>query len=228
MGRRYVEVRPFRDGVARCSCPPRTVPTAGRGRGSTPRADPSTSGVAAPAFAEDGQPSPARRRVAGGRRPLRKQEVPGRRPGRRQAYEPSRQHGFHAPHHFYASGDWRPGTVVSLARWQGTPIRGSRCGSPARFLPRAGARSAASGTDFCAASGVGAPEPEQPARREPSRAQHVPRKSHGCRRTTLPDPLHRRSGRDGVRRHPHQCRGRSRSSGRRPEFSRSASPRSRG
>ncbi|MEU9111568.1 site-specific integrase [Streptomyces sp. NPDC048483] len=58
--------------------------------------------------------------------------------------EPSREHGYHALRHFYASEQLETGeSVVSLARWLGHSDPGFTLRKYAHFLPRAGARGSA-------------------------------------------------------------------------------------
>ncbi|MFK8844905.1 tyrosine-type recombinase/integrase [Streptomyces sp. Ac-502] len=66
------------------------------------------------------------------------------RPGRPPVWEPSREHGFHALRHFYASEELEAGeSVVSLARWLGHSDPGFTLRTYSHFLPRAGARGTA-------------------------------------------------------------------------------------
>ncbi|MET9890007.1 site-specific integrase [Streptomyces sp. NPDC006465] len=61
-----------------------------------------------------------------------------------RVWEPSREHGFHALRHFYASEQLEAGeSVVSLARWLGHSDPGFTLRKYAHFLPRAGARGSA-------------------------------------------------------------------------------------
>ncbi|TQE28557.1 site-specific integrase [Streptomyces ipomoeae] len=58
-----------------------------------------------------------------------------------RVWEPSREHGYHALRHFYASEQLEAGeSVVSLARWLGHSDPGFTLRKYAHFLPRAGAR----------------------------------------------------------------------------------------
>ncbi|MFG3266472.1 tyrosine-type recombinase/integrase [Streptomyces bobili] len=58
-----------------------------------------------------------------------------------RVWEPSREHGYHALRHFYASEQLEAGElVVSLARWLGHSDPGFTLRKYAHFLPRAGAR----------------------------------------------------------------------------------------
>ncbi|MFH8558592.1 hypothetical protein ACH4FE_34090 [Streptomyces celluloflavus] len=58
--------------------------------------------------------------------------------------EPSREHGFHALRHFYASEELEAGeSVVSPARWLGHSEPGFTLRKYSHFLPRAGARGSA-------------------------------------------------------------------------------------
>lgn len=67
----------------------------------------------------------------------------GRAAGAR-VWEPSREHGFHALRHFYASEELEAGeSVVSLARWLGHSDPGFTLRKYSHFLPRAGARGSA-------------------------------------------------------------------------------------
>ncbi|MFI5678921.1 integrase [Streptomyces cellulosae] len=60
-----------------------------------------------------------------------------------RVWEPSREHGFHAPRHFYASEELEAGeSVVSLARWLGHSDPGFTLRKYSH-LPRAGARGSA-------------------------------------------------------------------------------------
>ncbi|WP_367221410.1 integrase [Streptomyces sp. 16-176A] len=60
-----------------------------------------------------------------------------------RVWEPSREHGYHALGHFYASEQLEAGeSVVSLARWLGHSDPGS-LRKYAHFLPRAGSRGSA-------------------------------------------------------------------------------------
>lgn len=59
-------------------------------------------------------------------------------------WEPSREHGFHALRHFYASEQLEAGeSVVSLARWLGHSDPGFTLRKYSHLLPRAGARGTA-------------------------------------------------------------------------------------
>ncbi|MGW0823117.1 hypothetical protein [Streptomyces sp. NPDC002845] len=59
-------------------------------------------------------------------------------------WEPSREHGYHALRHFYASEQLEAGeSVGSLARWLGHSDPGFTLRKYAHFLPRAGARGSA-------------------------------------------------------------------------------------
>jgi hypothetical protein len=61
-----------------------------------------------------------------------------------RVWEPSREHGYHALRHFYASEQLEAGeSVVSLARWLGHSDPGFTLRKYAHFLPRAGARGSA-------------------------------------------------------------------------------------
>ena len=61
-----------------------------------------------------------------------------------RVWEPSREHGFHALRHFYASEELEAGeSVVSLARWLGHSDPGFTLRKYSHFLPRAGARGSA-------------------------------------------------------------------------------------
>ncbi|MCX4659540.1 integrase [Streptomyces uncialis] len=61
-----------------------------------------------------------------------------------RVWEPSREHGFHALRHFYASEQLEAGeSVVSLAQWLGHSDPGFTLRKYAHFLPRAGARGTA-------------------------------------------------------------------------------------
>lgn len=61
-----------------------------------------------------------------------------------RVWEPSREHGFHALRHFYASEQLEAGeSVVSLAQWLGHTDPGFTLRKYAHFLPRAGARGTA-------------------------------------------------------------------------------------
>ncbi|BBA96875.1 putative integrase fusion protein [Actinacidiphila reveromycinica] len=61
-----------------------------------------------------------------------------------RVWEPSREHGFHALRHFYASEELEAGeSVVSLARWLGHSYPGFTLRKYSHFLPRAGARGTA-------------------------------------------------------------------------------------
>ncbi|MFI9076767.1 hypothetical protein ACIGW8_09725 [Streptomyces sioyaensis] len=61
-----------------------------------------------------------------------------------RTWEPSREHGYHARRHFYASGQLEAGgSVVSLARWLGHSDPGFTLRRYAHFLSRAGARGGA-------------------------------------------------------------------------------------
>ncbi|WP_248782702.1 hypothetical protein [Streptomyces californicus] len=56
-------------------------------------------------------------------------------------WEPSREHGFHALRHFFASEELEAGeSVVSLACWLGHSDPGFTLRKYSHFLPRAGAR----------------------------------------------------------------------------------------
>ncbi|MFD4030075.1 integrase [Streptomyces sp. NPDC058637] len=67
----------------------------------------------------------------------------GNRSGSR-VWEPSREHGFHALRHFYASEELEAGeSVVSLARWLAHSDPGFTLRKYSHFLPRAGARGSA-------------------------------------------------------------------------------------
>ncbi len=67
----------------------------------------------------------------------------GSRDGAR-VWEPSREHGFHALRHFYASEELEAGeSIVSLARWLGHSDPGFTLRKYSHFLPRAGARGSA-------------------------------------------------------------------------------------
>lgn len=58
-----------------------------------------------------------------------------------RVWEPSREHGYHALRHFYASEQLEAGeSVVSLAQWLGHSDPGFTLRKYAHFLPRAGAR----------------------------------------------------------------------------------------
>ncbi|MEE1942528.1 tyrosine-type recombinase/integrase [Streptomyces sp. TRM 70361] len=64
--------------------------------------------------------------------------------GGSRVWEPSREHGFHALRHFYASEELEAGeSVVSLARWLGHSDPGFTLRKYSHFLPRAGARGSA-------------------------------------------------------------------------------------
>ncbi len=55
-------------------------------------------------------------------------------------WEPSREHGFHALRHFFASEELAAGeSIVSLARWLGHSDPGFTLRKSSHFLPRAGA-----------------------------------------------------------------------------------------
>ncbi|MFJ6013693.1 hypothetical protein [Streptomyces sp. NPDC092952] len=59
-------------------------------------------------------------------------------------WKPSREHGFHALPHFFASEKLEAGeSVVSLARWLGHSDPGFTLRKYSHFLPRAGARGSA-------------------------------------------------------------------------------------
>lgn len=61
-----------------------------------------------------------------------------------RVWEPSREHGFHALRHFYASEELEAGeSIVSLARWLGHSDPGFTLRKYSHFLPRAGARGSA-------------------------------------------------------------------------------------
>ncbi|WEV29641.1 site-specific integrase [Streptomyces sp. 71268] len=61
-----------------------------------------------------------------------------------RVWEPSREHGFHALRHFFASEELEAGeSVVSLARWLGHSDPGFTLRKYSHFLPRAGARGTA-------------------------------------------------------------------------------------
>lgn len=61
-----------------------------------------------------------------------------------RVWEPSREHGFHALRHFYASEELEAGeSIVSLARWLGHSDPGFTLKKYSHFLPRAGARGSA-------------------------------------------------------------------------------------
>ncbi|MFJ7085281.1 tyrosine-type recombinase/integrase [Streptomyces griseus] len=61
-----------------------------------------------------------------------------------RVWEPSREHGFHALRHFFASEELEAGeSVVSLARWLGHSDPGFTLRKYSHFLPRAGARGSA-------------------------------------------------------------------------------------
>jgi integrase len=61
-----------------------------------------------------------------------------------RVWEPSREHGYHALRHFYASEQLEASeSVVSLARWLGHSDPGFTLRKYAHFLPRAGARGSA-------------------------------------------------------------------------------------
>lgn len=99
-----------------------------------------------------------------------------------RVWEPSREHGFHALRHFYASEELAAGeSIVSLARWLGHSDPGFTLRKYSHFLPRAGARGSAAIDAISAwlrpvgrACGVWLV-----ARRRPK----VPEKSQRCRRT---------------------------------------------
>ncbi|WP_219094331.1 site-specific integrase [Streptomyces sp. JJ38] len=58
-----------------------------------------------------------------------------------RVWEPSREHGFHALRHFYASEELEAGeSIVSLAQWLGHTDPGFTLKKYSHFLPRAGAR----------------------------------------------------------------------------------------
>ncbi|WP_237550447.1 integrase [Streptomyces sp. SID8354] len=59
-------------------------------------------------------------------------------------WEPSREHGYHALRHFYASEELGAGeSIVSLARWLGHSDPGFTLRKYSHFLPWAGARGGA-------------------------------------------------------------------------------------
>lgn len=61
-----------------------------------------------------------------------------------RVWEPSREHGFHALRHFYASEEPEAGaSIVSPARWLGHSDPGFTLRKYSHFLPRAGARGSA-------------------------------------------------------------------------------------
>lgn len=61
-----------------------------------------------------------------------------------RVWEPSREHGFHALRHFYASEELEAGeSIVSLAQWLGHPNPGFTLRKYSHFLLRAGARGSA-------------------------------------------------------------------------------------
>jgi len=61
-----------------------------------------------------------------------------------RVWEPSREHGFHALRHFFASEELEAGeSIVSLARWLGHSDPGFTLRKYSHFLPRAGARGSA-------------------------------------------------------------------------------------
>ncbi|MEV6147564.1 tyrosine-type recombinase/integrase [Streptomyces sp. NPDC051992] len=77
--------------------------------------------------------------VAGVIAPLEEGSADGAR-----VWEPSREHGFHALRHFFASEELEAGeSVVSLARWLGHSDPGFTLRKYSHFLPRAGARGTA-------------------------------------------------------------------------------------
>ncbi|MET9801572.1 hypothetical protein [Streptomyces sp. NPDC006368] len=60
---------------------------------------------------------------------------------RPRVWEPSREHGFHALRHFYASEQLEAGeSVISLAQWLGHTDPGFTPRKYGHFLPRAGSR----------------------------------------------------------------------------------------
>jgi integrase len=64
--------------------------------------------------------------------------------GGARVWESSREHGFHALRHFYASEELEAGeSIVSLARWLGHSDPGFTLRKYSHFLPRAGSRGAA-------------------------------------------------------------------------------------
>ncbi|MCX5302701.1 site-specific integrase [Streptomyces sp. NBC_00160] len=64
-----------------------------------------------------------------------------RRADGKRVWEPSREHGFHALRHFYASEQLEAGeSVVSLAQWLGHSDPGFTLRKYGHFLPRAGSR----------------------------------------------------------------------------------------
>ncbi|WP_234540917.1 hypothetical protein [Streptomyces shenzhenensis] len=68
----------------------------------------------------------------------------GGNPNGARVWEPSREHGFHALRHFYASEELEAGeSIVSLARWLGHSDPGFTLRKYSHFLPRAGARGSA-------------------------------------------------------------------------------------
>ncbi len=61
-----------------------------------------------------------------------------------RVWEPSREHGFHALRHFFASEELEAGeSIVSLARWLGHSDPGFTLRKYSHFLPRARARGSA-------------------------------------------------------------------------------------
>ncbi|MGI5340616.1 integrase [Streptomyces sp. CA-181903] len=61
-----------------------------------------------------------------------------------RVWEPSRERGFHALRHFYASEELEAGeSIVSLARWLGHSDPGFTLRKYSHFPPRAGARGSA-------------------------------------------------------------------------------------
>ena len=92
-----------------------------------------------------------------------------------RVWEPSREHGYHALRHFYASEQLEAGeSVVSLARWPGHSDPGFTLRKYAHFLPRAGA---------CGSTAIDAVFAQLGRLAETRSRPKVPAKSHRCRRT---------------------------------------------
>ncbi len=102
------------------------------------------------------------------------------RPPETPVWEPSREHGFHALRHFYASeqleaGEW----VLSLTRWLGHTDPGFTVRKYAHFLPGAGSRGSGAIDAVFGETRPGLLRPESP------------RKSHRYRRTPYAQRIRR-------------------------------------
>ncbi|WP_369201717.1 hypothetical protein [Streptomyces sp. PU-14G] len=97
-------------------------------------------------------------------------------------WEPSREHGFHALRHFYASEELGAGeSVVSLARWLGRSDPGFTLRKYSHFLPRAGARGSAAIDAIRVAAGRQSPwsvTRSQPRAQSPREVPEMP--PHPC------------------------------------------------